>query len=231
VRSLGSTAVRVAISLLAALATLALVACDGDEDQQATPVPVEQRFVSADDAPGSKPDPDETRQTTADFDAFNAMLVEASIDPDQEEITEVFQTAGFESAGMDTRFFGETHTPGSSPHVVSSFVELESEDGATSVLDWLDEDVGSPCPGSCATKISSFDVDDIDGARGVRRIATAEDIERVGTDNERPLESYWVGFTDGAFVYTMDLFGPPGSVSEEQALEIASAYHERLTGG
>ena len=40
-----------------------------------------------------------------------------------------------------------------------------------------------------------------------------------------------VGFTDGGIVYAVDLFGPPGSVSEEQALEIASAYHHRLTGG
>ena len=61
------------------------------------------------------------------------------------------------------------------------------------------------------------------------RIATAEDIERVGTADERPFESYWVGFTNGALVYTVDLFGPPGSVSEEQALEIASAYYDRLT--
>ncbi len=81
------------------------------------------------------------------------------------------------------------------------------------------------------TQISTFDVDDIADARGVRRLATAEDIERVGTTDERPNDSYLVGFTVGRFVYTVDLFGPPGSVSEEQALEIASAYHHRLTGG
>ena len=48
--------------------------------------------------------------------------------------------------------------------------------------------------------------------------------------DERPFDSYWVGFTDGAFVYTVDLHGPPGSVSEEQALDIASAYHHRACG-
>jgi hypothetical protein len=209
---------------------LALVACGGDDDQTVTPVPLEQRFVTADDAPGSKPDSEEPRQTTIDFDEFLAILTEAAIDPDQEEMTDVFQTAGFEEVGVDTRFFGETHTPGSSPHVVSSFIELESEDGATSALDWLETDVRKPCPMSCAVDRSSFEVDDIDDARGVRRIATAEDIERLGTDDEVPFESYWVGFTDGAFVYTVDLFGPPGSVSEEQAQEIVSAYHDRLTG-
>ena len=83
---------------------------------------------------------------------------------------------------------------------------------------------------SCAVQISTFDVDDIPDARGVHRIATAEDIERVGTADQRPFDSYWVGFTNGAFVYTVDLHGPPGSVSEEQALDIASAYYDRLTG-
>jgi hypothetical protein len=83
---------------------------------------------------------------------------------------------------------------------------------------------------SCAVQRSEFDVDDIPGARGVHRSATAEDIERVGTEDERPFDGYWVGFTNGAFVYTVDLHGPPGSVSEEQALDIARAYHHRLAG-
>jgi hypothetical protein len=79
-------------------------------------------------------------------------------------------------------------------------------------------------------QISSFDVDDIEGARGVHRIATAEDIERVGNEDEKPSDSYWIGFTNGGIVYTVELHGPPGSVSEEQAQEIATAYHDRLTG-
>jgi hypothetical protein len=144
-------------------------------------------------------------------------------------MTAVFKDAGFRGAGIDARFFGETHTT-TGPHAFSSFIELETEDGATSARDWLETDQRKPCPMSCAVKISDFDVGDISDARGVHRRATAEDIEKVGTKDERPLDAYWVGFTDGSFVYTMDLRGPPGSVSEEQALEIASAYHDRLTG-
>jgi hypothetical protein len=210
---------------------ITLVACGGDDDEAAAPAPSAQRFVTEEDAPGSKPDPDETRQTVADFDAFIAALSELAVDPDQEEVTTVFEEAGFKGAGIDTRFYGETHTPGVSPHVVSSFIELGSEDGATSALDWFEADTEKPCPMSCATQISEFDVDDIEDARGVRRLTTAEDIERVGTGDERPNDSYWVGFTDGAVVYSVELFGPPGSVSEEQALEIANAYYDRLTGG
>ena len=221
---------RFAIPLLAALVMITLVGCGGDDETAPAPLPVAQRFVTAEDAPGSKPDPVETRQTTGDFDEFIAALSEGSIDPDMEETTTVFQDAGFKGSGVDTRFFGETHTPGSSPHVVSSFVELESEDGATSALDWLEADSKKPCPMSCAAEISTFDVDGIPDARGVRRIATAEDIERVGNPDERPNEEYRIGFTNDAFVYTVELFGPPGSVSEEQALEIANAYYDRLTG-
>ena len=83
-----------------------------------------------------------------------------------------------------------------------------------------------PCPHSCAAVISSFEVDGIPDARGVHRIATAEDIEAAGTENEVPSDSYWVGFTVGSIVYAVDLHGPPGSVSEEQAQEIASAYYD-----
>ncbi len=221
---------RFATSLLVALTAVTLVACSGSDDESAAPVPVAERFVTAEDAPGSKPDPVEKRQTTEDFDEFIAALSEASIDPDKEEMTTVFQDAGFTGAGVDTRFFGETHTPGQSPHVNSSFIELGSEDGATSALDWLETDAKKPCPMSCAAQISTFDVDDIPDARGVQRIATAEDIERVGNADEQPSEGYWIGFTNGAFTYTVDLHGPPGSVSEEQALDIASAYYDRLTG-
>jgi hypothetical protein len=222
--------VRLAIPLVAALTAVALVACGGGDDETAAPVPLAQRFVTAEEAPGSKPDPVETRQTTVDFDEFIVGLSDASIDPDKEEMTEVFQGAGFEGAGVDTRFYGEVHTPGKSTHVVSSFIELGSEDGATSALDWLETDSKKPCPMSCAVQISTFDVDDIPDARGVHRIATAEDIERVGNKDERPVESYWVGFTNGALAYSVDLFGRPGSVSEEQALELATAYYDRLTG-
>ena len=130
---------------------------------------------------------------------------------------------------LDVRFYGETHSP-TAPHLFSWFIELDSEDGAKSALDWLEAEAMKPCPHSCAAVISSFDVDGIPDARGVHRIATAEDIEAAGTENEVPSDSYWMGFTIGSIVYTLDLHGPPGSVSEEQAQEIASAYYERLTG-
>lgn len=215
---------RFAIRLLVALTTVALVACGAE------PVPVAQRFPTAADAPGTKPDPVEKGETTEDLDEFIVAFREALIDPDEEEMTTVFQEAGFKGAGLDVRFFGETHSP-TAPHLFSWFIELDSEDGARSALDWIEADSMKPCPHSCAARISSFDVDGIPDARGVHRIATAEDIDAAGTEGQVPAESYSVGFTVGSIVYTVDLHGPPGSVSEEQAQRIASAYHDRLTGG
>ena len=221
---------RVAFPLVVAVAAFALVGCSGDDDETAAPLPVAQRFVSAEDAPGSKPDPVEKRQTTTDYAIFIPALKEQSIDPDGDEMAEVFDDAGFESAGVDTRFFGETHSPETSNHVFSSFIELGSDDAATSALDWLVTDQMKPCPESCAVRRSSFDVDGIPGALGVHRVATSEDIERVGRSDEHPQDDYWIGFTNGPIVYTVVLHGQPGSVTEDQAQQIASAYYDRLTG-
>lgn len=213
---------RFAIRLLMPLAAVAFVACGAE------PVPVGERFPTAAEAPGTKADPDEKRQMAEDFDEFLVALTPALIDPDREEMTTTFREADFVRAGVDFRFYGETHSP-DAPHLISWFIELESEDGASSALDWLEADVMKPCPGSCATRVSSFDVESIGDARGVHRIATAEDIEAAGNEEEVPNDSYWVGFTIGSIIYTVDLHGPPGSVSEGQAQEIVGAYYERLT--
>jgi hypothetical protein len=224
--------VRVVIPLLAGLAAISLVACGGGEDETSAPPAVAQRFVTAADAPGSKPDPVEKRETTTDYAIFIPALAERSIDPDTDEMAEVFESADFKSAGVDARFFGQTHSPETSVHVFSSFIELGSEDGVTSALDWLETDQMKPCPMSCAVQRSGFEVDDIPDARGVHRVATAEDIERVGRIDERPQDDYWIGFTNGPIVYTVLLHGHavPGTVSEDQAQQIASAYYDRLTG-
>ena len=87
--------VRLAIRLLVPLTVVAFVACGGDD----APVPVAQRFPTAADAPGTTPDPDETGETTEDFDEFIAALRPAVIDPDDEEMTTVFQEAGFKARG------------------------------------------------------------------------------------------------------------------------------------
>lgn len=223
---------RLAASFLTAFALVVCVACGGDDDAETSdPVTLtlSQRLLSAEDAPDSKADPVEQGGTTVDFDEFIQSLSEMAVDPDPEEMTGVFEEAGFKAAGTETRFYGETHSR-DAPHVTGSVIELESEEGATSALDWLETDTRKPCPMSCAVDRSGFDVDDISGARGIHLSATAEDIERVGTEDERPFDGYWIGFTDGSFVYTVDLHGPPGSVSQDQALEIVTAYYERIAG-
>ena len=144
-----------------------------------------------------------------------------------EELTDVFTEAGFVAAILDTRFFGQTHTP-DAPHVNSSAIQLQSEQGAEDALEWIINDSMKPCPKSCAVRISEFDVDGIPDARGVHRSASAEDIAARGAEGDMPFDSYSIRFTDGSFVYTVDLHGPPGSVSEDQATRIANALSERV---
>ena len=213
--------------LLALLALLVLAGCGGGESKE--PLALAQRVVLEEDAPGSKPDPVEKRQQTADFDEFIDALSELAIDPDREAMTEVFREAGFQEAIADARFFGETHSM-TSPHIFSTAIQLQSEDGAAKALEWLHEDSLKPCPETCAVQISEFEVDGIPDARGVRRSQSAEDIEAVGREDDVPFDSYEVLFSDGPFVYTVDVHGPPGSVTEEQVQEIASALHSRVEG-
>jgi hypothetical protein len=220
--------VRFAISLLAVLALLTSAGCGGEDDAAPVePAALEERVVTAEDAPGSKPDPVEKRKTTEDFDEFSDFLHEVAIDPDTEEVTDVFMEAGFMGAITDTRFYGETHSP-DAPHIVSSVIQLQSEEGAGDALGWFQADSLKPCPRTCAVQISEFDVDGLPDAWGVHRSASVEDIEAVGVEGDRPFDSYGVGFTDGPFVYILDLHGPPGSVSEDEALEIANSLYERV---
>ena len=222
---------RLAVSLLVAVTAVTVAACGGSDDETTTPVTLAQRFVSAADAPGSKPDPVEKRETTTDFDTFISALTEGLIDSDRDELTTIFEADGFKSAGRDARFYGETHSPETSNHVFSSFTELGSDEEATKALAWFESDQMKPCPESCAVQRSSFAVEDIPDARGVHRVATEDDIERVGNPDERPLDAYWIGFTNGPIVYDIILQGrEPGSVSEDEAQQIAKAYYERLTG-
>ena len=218
---------RLALPLVAVLALIALSACGGGDD--AEPVVLAQRVVEEADAPGSKTDPVETRQTTVDFEEFASILGERSVDADADELRDVFTEAGFEAAIIDARFFGETHTP-DALHVFSSAVQLQSEEGAESALEWFAADSMKPCPHTCAVRISEFDVDDIPDARGVHRSQSAEDIEAVGTAEDVPFDSYEILFADGPFVYRIAVSGPPGSVTEAQAKDIAGALYERVAG-
>jgi hypothetical protein len=231
---------RITVRSLVALAAFALVACDGGaappapsssgDAGTAPAVPIAQRFLATADAPGTKPDPVEKRETTDDLDGFIAYLApHLFVDLDREETIGVLERAGFTWAASDVRFFGKTHQR-RGPHLFGSIIEVQSEDGAKNVLDLLEADSKKPCPMSCAVRVSSFDVEGIPDGRGVHRLATAERIEAAGTEDEHPSDDYWVGFTEGSIVYTVRVQGLPGSVSEDQAQEIARAYYDRLTG-
>ncbi len=215
---------------------MTLVGCSGDEKAEkadsapkANTSPLAERVLTSEDVPGSKPDPVEVRQTPENLDEFVNVFANFSNAPDLEEITNVFKKAGVKGAVLDSRYIGKTHS-GKEPHFIVLVVQAQSEEGATRALDFLEKDYKQPCPESCAVKNVNFQVDAIPAARGVHSSATAQDIKRIGTPDEKPFEGYWVGFTDGPYASMLDLRGPPGSVSEQEALKIATAYYERVVG-
>jgi hypothetical protein len=221
---------KILLFALAATAVLALAACDGGSNEATStgPLALDQRVVSEEDAADSKPDPVEKRQTAADEQEFSEKMGDAFINPTDQE-TRNLQTVGFVQAIRDTRYFGETHSRDDA-HTFSLVVQLDSPDGAKEMADFFHTDGLRPCPESCAFSVSEFDVDGIPGATGVRRYASEEAVQAAGTSDERPYDSYAIFFADGDFAYDIDYGGPPGTTSEDKAVEIAQNLYDRVHG-
>ena len=206
-----------------AIAAAAIVACSSAE-----PLELEQRVLSEADVPGSLPDPVETRQTATSLDEFSAWqdMPAAEIDPSK------LEEAGFVSAIHETRFFPETpggpHTRDAA-HVRILVVQFDSQGGARTGVDILNENALQPCPGSCAARIEPFEVSSVPDAKGVQRPVTAERLQETGEEGE-PTDSFTITFADGPFVYQLEGFGPPGSITEQQVEDIAKKLHDRVAG-
>jgi len=216
--------------LLSAVLVLGLAACGGGSGEATStgPLALDQRVVTEEDAPGSKPDPVEKRQTAADEQEFSDKMGDAFINPTEQEIKDL-QTVGFVQAIRDTRYFGDTHSRDDA-HTFSLVVQLDSPDGAKEMADFFHTDSLRPCPESCAFSVSEFNVDGIPGATGVRRYASEEAVKTAGTSENRPYDSYAIFFADGDFAYDIDLGGPPGTTSEDKAVEIAQNLYDRVHG-
>ena len=216
--------------LLSAVLMLGLAACGGGSGEATStgPLALDQRVVTEEDAPDSKPDPVEKRQTAADEQEFSDKMGDAFINPTEQEIKDL-QTVGFVQAIRDTRYFGDTHSKDDA-HTFSLVVQLDSPDGAKEMADFFHTDSLRPCPESCAFSVSEFNVDGIPGATGVRRYASEEAVKTAGTSENRPYDSYAVFFADGDFAYDIDLGGPPGTTSEDKAVEIAQNLYDRVHG-
>jgi hypothetical protein len=64
----------------------------------------------------------------------------------------------------------------------------------------------------------------------VRRVATEDAIKAAGASENRPYDSYAIFFADGDFAYSIDYGGPPGTTSEDKAVEIAQNLYDRVHG-
>jgi hypothetical protein len=183
------------------------------------------------EAPGSEEDPGETRVTAKGQDELIARLGDRFVNPTQDEISDL-RSSGFVQAINDTRFIpaeaGGSPTP-FAERVFSLVMQFDSEEGAQKALDFLHIDSLRPCPETCATQVSEFDVGDIPDSHGVRRYATPASIETTGAEGP-PFDSYEIQFADGSFAYRIILKGPPGNVSEKEAEDIAGRLYARVAG-
>jgi hypothetical protein len=218
------------VLLLSAVLVLGIAACNGDTGEATStgPLALAQRVVTEEDAPDSKPDPVEKRQTASDEQELIEKMGDAFVNPTEEDKKDL-QTVGFVQAINDTRYFGDVHS-GADAHTFSLVIQLDSPDGAKQVADFFHTDVLRPCPESCAFSVSEFDVGEIPGATGVRRYASEEAVKTAGTSENRPYDSYTIVFADGDFAYSIDLGGPPGTTSEDKAVEIAQNLYDRVHG-
>ena len=128
----------------------------------------------------------------------------------------------------DTRYFGETHSRDDA-HTFSLVVQLDSPDGAKEMADFFHTDSLRPCPESCAFSVSEFDVDGIPGATGVRRVATEDAIKRPG-HRGAPLRLIRHLLRGRRLRLHIDYGGPPGTTSEDKAVEIAQNLYDRVHG-
>jgi hypothetical protein len=204
-------------------------ACGGDDERGPNgPLALNGRVPTEADAPDSKPDPVEKRVVVEGADEFISRLGDAFVNPTSEDVA-TLKESGFVQAISDTRFLAESHTR-TAPHIFSLVMQFGAKQGAQTALDFFHRDALRPCPENCATSVEEFDVDDIPNAEGVHRSASQEDIEATGDAEAHPFDEYEIEFADGPFAYRIQLNGPPGKVSEDEAEDIAHALYERVAG-
>jgi hypothetical protein len=226
---------RVGVAVLAVVVVGGIAACGGDDtggDNAGGPLMLEQRVPGEAEAPGSEPDPQETRRTATGLEALAAIMDHQLITATEEDQTALGE-AGFVSAILDTRFFpsvpGAEHE-GGEPHVSTLVMQFSSEAGATDAVDLLHTDSLEPCPETCAFSVAEFEVDGIPEGIGVQRIATQEALDRVGDTERFPHAEYLILFADGPFSYAVKVFGAPDEVSERQAEEVVAKLYARVRG-
>jgi hypothetical protein len=191
---------------------------------------MDQRVVTEEDWPGSKPDPVEKPLSVSGPEEFISKLGDDLVNPTKKEVDDL-KSSSFVGALRWTRYMsqGFGHTP-VVPHVFSLVMQFGTEQDAKDAAETLRLDSLRPCPESCAESAEAFAVSDIPGAFGTHRFATAESVQQAGSTDDHPFDDYQVVFADGVFAYRMILSGQPGKVTQDEAEEIARSIYDRVKG-
>jgi hypothetical protein len=136
------------------------------------------------------------------------------------EAKQVLSDAGF--AGAAAR---EYQTD--SLDAVAVAVRLRDSDAASAVLRWGNRDARSPCPGECNIDITEFDVYDIPGASGVRRV---RENGAQGAGPSHPFESHEISFADGEVLFVLRTEAPPGTGQPDALVRAAKKLYDRING-
>jgi hypothetical protein len=209
------------------VAAIVLAACA----PQAEPLTLEERVPTAEDAPGTEPDPLETPVTVTGIDEFEAQFLAGDPTVTDADV-QVLEDAGFVAAISAARYYPGEEGAGhdtARAHIFTIVMQFDSAGGTQDVVAYLQDFNLRTCPEVCAFASAEFDVDGIPDALGAQQIATQESLDEVGDPGE-PMAIYAISFADGPFVYDVRLAGAPEEVSEEEAEEIAQTLYERVKG-
>lgn len=210
---------RINTRLLLGLFAALLVACGSDAETPKQPNRLNGRIIHAADVPDMRLRDFPPLLTDAAFVA-DCCLGGIFKDP-PEKVTAKLKEAGFKRA------IGEIFT-GSGTTAAAAVLELGSDAQATSMLEYMYQELFEQCPGvtKCAEQ-SELTVSGIPGAKG-QQVTPVREEGRTGTE-------YKVLFTIGPVVYAILVgaatdFYDPGAVPRETALAAFRAVYQRVKG-
>ena len=203
--------------VLVAVAGLLPLACGGDED--AEPLQLEQRLPTADDAPGfAEVRTFDWREPEGPVDegfAFTQDFPET-----RDEALETLRDGGYVRGVASVRSRAEND------NLVVMVLQLGSEDAARETMDALYAFEQKRCVEACNVRVSEFDLDGIDGGRGIEKVVGAP----IAGQESPPFDRYVMLFADGPFLYLVERAAPPGSIERDEAIDAAATLHERVEG-
>lgn len=209
------------VFLVICLFAVTLAGCGGGDEDASGPLTLSDRVLRPDEIRGfivTKPAQVDA-ESAAFFDHFDYFPA-----PDEElaELKARIEDAGF-VAGTVEKLGGVNKDDVGGGSIV---VQVDSTTAAKALAERAYKASVAPCPNACNIDFSSFEVDDVPGAKGSGRLRAGDD----ASADSPAFEGYEVFFADGPFVYFLYTEGPPGEVDSDDIADAARNLYERVVG-